>query len=274
MSQSLVNHAVVMNGQQMIYQTIGAGPRLLLIHGFAVSSVIWTDLLADLAGHFELVLIDLPRFGNNANYATEPTAMAYVAFLNACVAELKPKFLLGYSMGAVLCYEYSKEPDESLQHIILLAPALLHPLQAVPLQWLFGCIGMSDLVTALVKKVLPLSPMKEAFFALTSLGNLRKPETLNFTMRELQRSSNSKEVFTLMASVFTVRLAVEQLLTPMTIIMGKQDGLGWFSAVRRVMRTCRQCSSTAIPHAYHLAPLEMPKEVAHAIVSAVRSQAD
>src|SRR5437667_12098253 len=48
---------------KMFARSGGAGPPLLLIHGYAQSNVMWHRVAPELARHFTLILPDLPGYG-------------------------------------------------------------------------------------------------------------------------------------------------------------------------------------------------------------------
>ncbi len=48
---------------KMFARSGGAGPPLLLLHGYAQSNVMWHRVAPELARHFTLILPDLPGYG-------------------------------------------------------------------------------------------------------------------------------------------------------------------------------------------------------------------
>ena len=46
-------------------ETVGRGAPLILLHGWAMHSGLWTPLLSPLANHFQLHLVDLPGHGHS-----------------------------------------------------------------------------------------------------------------------------------------------------------------------------------------------------------------
>ncbi|SEO36164.1 pimeloyl-ACP methyl ester esterase BioH [Nitrosovibrio sp. Nv6] len=50
-------------------ESIGAGPDLVLLHGWAMHSGIWRDVRDDLAQHFRLHLVDLPGHGFSSGFS-------------------------------------------------------------------------------------------------------------------------------------------------------------------------------------------------------------
>jgi pimeloyl-[acyl-carrier protein] methyl ester esterase len=50
----------------------GAGPDLVLLHGWAMHGGIWRDVREQLARHFRLHLVDLPGHGFSSPYRAKP----------------------------------------------------------------------------------------------------------------------------------------------------------------------------------------------------------
>src|SRR5260370_20172148 len=48
---------------RMFARSGGAGPALLLLHGYAQTNVMWHRVAPELARHFTLILPDLPGYG-------------------------------------------------------------------------------------------------------------------------------------------------------------------------------------------------------------------
>jgi pimeloyl-ACP methyl ester carboxylesterase len=52
------------NGLETFYVSMGSGPAVLLIHGWAASSFTWRKVYGPLSAGFHVVAVDLPGFGN------------------------------------------------------------------------------------------------------------------------------------------------------------------------------------------------------------------
>ena len=88
-------------------ETVGVGPPLVLLHGWALHSGLWQPIVPHLAQHFRLHLVDLPGHGHSATI--EPyTADAIVATLEQFFAgEKKPLNLLGWSLGGLVAMRWA-----------------------------------------------------------------------------------------------------------------------------------------------------------------------
>lgn len=101
----------------------GAGPRLVLVHGFTQTARCWGPEVADLERDHEVVRVDAPGHGGSAEVSADLAEGAHLL-----VATGGPATYVGYSMGARLC----------------LHAALAHPDQVRGLVLLGGTAGIDD----------------------------------------------------------------------------------------------------------------------------------
>jgi pimeloyl-[acyl-carrier protein] methyl ester esterase len=83
----------------MYIETVGRGPALVLIHGWALHGGVFAPLVARLAPHFQLHLVDLPGHGHSRDDATPLTLPAVV---RAIAAATPPAVWLGWSLGGLV----------------------------------------------------------------------------------------------------------------------------------------------------------------------------
>ena len=85
----------------LVVRRIGAGPRVVWVHGLGESSVSFEPVLPRLPG-FEHVLVDLPGYGRSA-WPDEVTGLDALAdHLARWLAAEPPAIVVGHSMGGVL----------------------------------------------------------------------------------------------------------------------------------------------------------------------------
>lgn len=82
----------------MHIQTLGSGPDLVLIHGWALHGGVFAPLAERLAPRFRLHLVDLPGHGYSRD-PEEPLDLAGVA--SAIAARTPPAVWLGWSLGGL-----------------------------------------------------------------------------------------------------------------------------------------------------------------------------
>lgn len=83
--------------------TIGQGPTLVLVHGWSNSWVGWQRLALELAKDYQVVMIDMPGFGDSGDLPEYSIDLA-VEYLEQVVTglELKTQALVGGSLGSLV----------------------------------------------------------------------------------------------------------------------------------------------------------------------------
>lgn len=82
----------------MHIETVGHGPDLVLIHGWALHGGIFAPLVERLSAQFRMHLVDLPGHGHSRGDDT-PLALPHV--VNAIAAATPPAAWLGWSLGGL-----------------------------------------------------------------------------------------------------------------------------------------------------------------------------
>jgi len=85
----------------------GEGPTLVLIHGVGMNADFWSNLLPHLQTRFRVIAIDMPGHGQSARLGERKATIAtYTDLLaRALVAEKERMFIIGHSMGAMICLD-------------------------------------------------------------------------------------------------------------------------------------------------------------------------
>ena len=101
------------------YQSTGAGPALVLLHGFCEDSFIWQHLLPDLSKKYQVITIDLPGFGESPMKYDAPTVLDYATSVQQTIQAigLKEYVLIGHSFGGYISLEYARHFGEQLKGV-------------------------------------------------------------------------------------------------------------------------------------------------------------
>lgn len=97
----------------------GAGPDLVLLHGWALHGGMWGPWLDDLATHHRLHVIDLPGHGHSAGRST-------VADLAQLARDISPHVpigaaVMGWSLGGMIALELAQQQPQRVGALVLLA---------------------------------------------------------------------------------------------------------------------------------------------------------
>ncbi|HEY0333360.1 MAG TPA: pimeloyl-ACP methyl ester esterase BioH [Stenotrophomonas sp.] len=82
----------------MHIETVGQGPSLVLIHGWALHGGVFAPLVSRLSSRFQLHLVDLPGHGHSRDDDT-PLVLPHV--VSAIAAATPPAVWLGWSLGGL-----------------------------------------------------------------------------------------------------------------------------------------------------------------------------
>ena len=96
---------VLSNGLTWHVQEMGEGPVMLLLHGTGASTHSFRDLAPALAGHFHIVMADLPGHGftqmpSSAGLSLKGMARLVAGLLKTL--DLRPEIVVGHSAGAAI----------------------------------------------------------------------------------------------------------------------------------------------------------------------------
>ena len=112
-----------LNGLDFHVEIDGAGPPLLLLHGFTGSTRSWDDIRTELASAWRVIALDLIGHGQSAcppdarRYTLEWATRDVLALLEAL--SLQTVTLVGYSMGGRVALHFAVNAPERLRGLVL-----------------------------------------------------------------------------------------------------------------------------------------------------------
>ncbi len=100
---------VVIGGLTTRYLSVGTGPALILVHGWAQSAVTWRGVISNLAQEYTVYALDMPGFGMSEAPPSAWSIEEYAQFVHSfCEAlSLSPYAVLGHSFGARVALSYA-----------------------------------------------------------------------------------------------------------------------------------------------------------------------
>ena len=119
----------------------GAGPPLVLLHGWGMHSGLFAPLLPRLTGRFRVHRVDLPGHGRSASVAPY-TLDSLVAAIGAALGGTQPLSLLGWSLGGAIALRWARSEPSRIARLILTGttpcfvarPDWPHAMDAITLQ--------------------------------------------------------------------------------------------------------------------------------------------
>jgi pimeloyl-ACP methyl ester carboxylesterase len=118
---------VTVNGATTALKRGGQGEPLLFLHG-ADGLIEWPKILDALAEHYEVIVPDLPGFGQtpNPDFVDDISDVAYWGLDLLEVLKLGKVRVLGHSLGGWAGLEMAVRSQELIRSLALIAPAGIH----------------------------------------------------------------------------------------------------------------------------------------------------
>jgi len=112
-------------GTRLYYELAGAGPALVLIHGFAVDARVWDAQFETLAATHRVLRYDLRGFGRSAAPGTAP--YSHTGDLHALMQHLRidPAVIVGLSMGGWIATHFVLTHPEATRALVLIDAVLI-----------------------------------------------------------------------------------------------------------------------------------------------------
>ncbi len=99
-------------------ETLGRGPDLVMLHGWALHSGIWAGMQEPLSRHFRLHLLDLPGHGQSVAGDSQ-TFDAWVSEIAAMLPERAA--VCGWSLGGQIALELAVREPRRVERVILVS---------------------------------------------------------------------------------------------------------------------------------------------------------
>lgn len=269
---------VLVHDQRIAYLDVGAGPPVILIHGFGGSMWQWEHQQHALSQHFRILTLDLPGAGLSdkpeIDYRPDQMLDFFVGFMDA--VKIPQATLVGNSMGAGLA----------------IGMVLAHPTRVAKLVLIDGLPQhvMEKLTSPSVRRALETS----APSWLVSLGNwlfgglmiesvlqeivhdpaLLTPAVMERSNRNRQRPGLIKPVMTvrenlpLWESGFATRIG--EITLPTLVIWGEEDRVFPIAVGEELHQTIKGSRFIRIPKAGHIPQWERPDLVNQELITFIQ----
>src|SRR3984893_4056002 len=109
-------------GVRLHYLTAGHGAPLVLLHGYAETSLMWRPLMPSLAERFTVIAPDLPGIGGSAIPADGLDMKAAAVRIHALMSSLgfQKARVVGHDIGLMVAYAYAAQfPSETTKLVVM-----------------------------------------------------------------------------------------------------------------------------------------------------------
>jgi pimeloyl-ACP methyl ester carboxylesterase len=120
--KTIVSRTAEFNGVTLHYLTAGHGPALLLLHGYAETSLMWRPIIPMLAERFTVIAPDLPGIGDSAIPADGMDMKTAAIRIHAFARSLgvQKAEVVGHDIGLMVAYAYAAQfPTETEKLVVM-----------------------------------------------------------------------------------------------------------------------------------------------------------
>lgn len=247
----------------LISDSVGTGPKVLLLHGWGLNSEVWQPLVERLQDRFQFVLLDLPGFGHNQQLVPDSYDLDSLTTLIA--EQLKePMIVMGWSLGGLVAQQLALQFPKLVRALICVTST---PKFLATEQW----PGIKADVLRAFATQLRSDPQKtvERFLAIQALGSERaKADIQNLKMLLANRPTPSKLALAKGLAILEQADLCEQIGSircPTLRIYGRNDSLVPKATLEQVELLQSSASSMLFPGASHAPFISHADEFADAV---------
>jgi pimeloyl-ACP methyl ester carboxylesterase len=118
----IASHDAVISGVKLHYLTAGHGPALILLHGYAETSLMWRPIIPSLAERFTVIAPDLPGIGDSdipADGLDMKSASIRIHDLAKSLGVQKAE-VVGHDIGLMVAYGYAAQFPSEVTKLVLM----------------------------------------------------------------------------------------------------------------------------------------------------------
>ena len=120
--QSIASRTAEINGVKLHYMTAGHGPALVLLHGYAETSLMWKPIIPALAERFTVIAPDLPGIGDSDIPRDGLDMKSAAARMHDLVKSLgvQKAEVVGHDIGLMVAYAYAAQFPTEVTKLVLM----------------------------------------------------------------------------------------------------------------------------------------------------------
>jgi heme-degrading monooxygenase HmoA len=172
----IVEHDMDVNGQTIHYLRAGAGPLMLLVHGYPESSSTWLKVMPALAGYFTVIAPDTRGTGDSSlarDFKIADVADDLYELVRAL--GFRELILVGQDFGVQVVGAYAAQHREDVQALA----AIESPLSGFGLEDLFGSFWHFGFLRSPFAEML-IQGREDAFFRAFAFGDFVNSRHFDF----------------------------------------------------------------------------------------------
>ncbi len=240
----------------------GKGPNLVLIHGWAMSPLVWQEWLLDLAKSYRVICVELPGHGDS-DYRER---WQMNELLEAMAEQLPDSCsVLGWSLGGMVALAYAGAYPQRVNKLLMLASS---PKFVQSDDWQCATTNSAFDAFSLGIKDKPAMTIKR-FIKLQTQG-VEQSKEMNAFLRGLVKTNVDDSHEGLVSGLDILRTndlrgVLKSLTCRILMVLGKKDQLVPVEAGQRSMSLNPNIDLCVINNASHVPFLSHPLQVSQAI---------
>ena len=120
--EAITSRSVEIHGAKLHYMTAGHGPTLILLHGYAETSLMWKPIMLALARRFTVIAPDIPGIGDSdipADGLDMKSAAIRIHDLAKSLGVQKAE-VVGHDIGLMVAYAYAAQFPAEVTKLVLM----------------------------------------------------------------------------------------------------------------------------------------------------------
>jgi pimeloyl-ACP methyl ester carboxylesterase len=254
------------DGYRVHYVEAGAGPAIVLIHGFGGQTYSYRKLLPIFARDHRVIAVDLKGYGYSERDAyTDLSQSGQVAMLRSLLAKLgiERAVFVGHSMGGGVVQRFAATHPEMVEAAVLAASVTGEERSRRRMPPAF----LARPLAPLLAKMMSSRIIRASFYDPSDLT----PEVHDEYMRPVRIKGSMDEFVAIMrAGASDPAVDASKITMPVLLLNGADDRVVPLSAAQRIRERIPQARLVVIDRAAHMLLEEQPEECARAIVDFLR----
>ena len=247
------------SGHSIDVREAGAGPCVVLLHGYPLDGAMWSGVARTLAARFRVFKPDLP--GRGENPARAPSDLeGHADFVEALVKELPPPVgLAGFSMGGYVAFALLRRGPGNLRALGLVdtrpeaddEEGKKRRDEAISI---VRQAGVAKIAESIVPKLLAETSLanRDLVDRLRRIVLRQKPETVEADLAAMRDRKDATDL-------------LPQIRMPTLVLVGEHDALTPPDLSEKMAAAIPGARLVGIPGAGHLTPMERPGAVSAAL---------
>lgn len=255
---------VSVNGATIAYRVQGAGPAMMLVHGYPLSGELFAKNRAALARRYRVITPDLRGFGNSTTPDSNGSVQIYAKDMLAVMDHLhvNKAIIGGMSMGGPVVLEMYREAPQRFRGLMLIDSNAGPASEVEKAEWPgYGKQAQTKGVASMIPLLLPTM--------LTAKTRTTQPAQVA-TLSDIVKQGSVKAAVgggQTLAGRPDSMPTLKAVRVPVLILAGMDDGLYAIELQQKMHRAARGSKLVVIPGAAHAAIFEKAGAANQAIMA-------